>query len=97
MSLTLRFTLVVVALLCGCARSADHRSANTTGESAAGGETAGGNGIVCEKEYVTGHRTRQKVCRRQSDIEREREADQAGIRATRPVPIPAPSFGAGGM
>jgi hypothetical protein len=97
MPIGLRCMLVVMALLCGCARSTEHRSANTAGEPAAGSETAGGHGIVCEKEYVTGHRTRQRVCRRQSDIEREREADQAGIRNTRPEPIPPPSFGAGGM
>jgi hypothetical protein len=97
MSIALRSKLVVVALVCGCARSADRAQAPATGEPAAGGETAGHDDLVCEKEYVPGHRTRQKVCRKRSDVEHEREANQAEIRGVRPEPTPPPEFGAGGM
>lgn len=88
------WTLVVGAVLWGCAtlRTGEHDggSSSTSGQVAAGS----GNRLVCRKEVVIGSHRRQRVCRDEAARNWQREGTQRNLRrANNKGPDPeAPTF-----
>jgi hypothetical protein len=74
------WTLVVGAVLWGCATAQtgehDGGSSSTIGQVAGGG----GNRVVCRKETVIGSHRRQRVCRDQAARKSQRENTQRNLR-----------------
>lgn len=84
-----------LAMLAGCARSARPAAHPESDDAAAVADAD--DPLICEKEQVTGSRMMKRVCRRQSEIRREREGTQSTIHRARPEPSLAPEQGMGGM
>ncbi len=68
---------MVIAALCGCAtgnRNQPAASAASPQDEAVASAPDSKDRLICRKEQVIGSNRRQRVCRRQSDTDRQREA-----------------------
>ena len=70
---------MMIAALCGCATAQQSRSAPNTAsaQNEQAASAAGSEGrLVCRKEAVIGSHRKQRVCRRESDSQNQRDAVQ---------------------
>lgn len=83
---------LMIAALCGCATTQQSRPAPNTaagqGEEVASAEDSGDR-VVCRKETVIGSHRKQRVCRRESDSQRQRDAAQGQMGRTTSGPAAA--------